>query len=1037
MFGSASATKRGSTPRVRLRTALRTPAATTLAGLLSLGAVLALPGTASAAPGDLRITDVTGVEGDTLVFELRREAGGAGARTLTYSVLAGTATAGADYTAVSGSVTFADNTGGTNDQIQRISVPTLQDVLDEVDETFTLQVLNSDGTPAISGRGAIRDDDASPTYTLTTAPDPAGEGVGTVAVTATLSEVSGRNVTIPVSSANGTAVAGQDYTAIAGGTSIVIAAGSLTGSTTVAITDDALDEVDVQTFTVDGASTGAEGVSGTASATVGITDNDAMPTVAIGGAGAAMEGGNLTFPVTLSAASERTVTVMANTVSDTAEAGADYTQVLNSVVSFAPGTTSTSVVVTTLGDTLDEVDPETVRVVLSDPTNGVLATPASASGAINDDDLPPTVTLAPTTVTEGDTGITPATFTATLSAPSGRTVEVGYTVGAGTATAGEDYTATTGTLTFAPGTTVQTFVLDVLGDRLDEGASETVDVTLSNTGGTVGIGGSLGTTTVTITDDDAAPTFSMGDVTVTEGDSGLASATLTVELSNPSTQAISFDVSSADGTAVEVGTGAGSNDYDLPAGTLTIAPGTTSGTVTVPINSDTVYEGNETFTVTAALAVGETDATGAPDSATVTVADDDPLPRVVFSSESGTEGTNATVVATVTGTAQASTALNVSVLGASVNGSDPAEASDFVNPGASVLNIPAGTTSGTVLPVTTFAYGNDLIDEPVETVVVSASVATGFADVVNGVQSINDDPGDVAPSISLADVTVAEGAGVAAVPVALAFEGATTSTEQTVVVRVTTVDGSAVAGRDYTARTASVNLLPGTTSSVFTVPVLDDAVDEANQTFGVRVTSRRPAEAPIAVGTATVTITDDDAAAAPTISAPAQRRGKGAVAITGTAREGATVTLYARPFGSAESSVGTVTADAAGRYTFTQTIAKETTFRVRVAGFNSNATTVSVREAPALAASSPRAGVVYLGVRSNPSLAGVPVRVYRVTSAGRTAIASGITDANGVFRATLYRQRAGTATYQALVSGNYSSTGVLSGYSNRRTITVR
>ena len=114
-----------------------------------------------------------------------------------------------------------------------------------------------------------------------------------------------------------------------------------------------------------------------------------------------------------------------------------------------------------------------------------------------DDDPTPTLSIDSPSVTEGDSGSTTLTFTATLSAASGRQVTVDWAEGTGgTATSGTDYTAITGgTLTFAAGTTSQTFNVSVTGDALDE-ANETVVVTLSSpTNATIATASGTGTIT--------------------------------------------------------------------------------------------------------------------------------------------------------------------------------------------------------------------------------------------------------------------------------------------------------------------------------------------------------------------------------------------------------------------------------------------------------------------------------------------------------------------------------------------------------------
>ncbi|MDQ3748130.1 MAG: hypothetical protein M3367_03805, partial [Acidobacteriota bacterium] len=78
---------------------------------------------------------------------------------------------------------------------------------------------------------------------------------------------------------------------------------------------------------------------------------------------------------------------------------------------------------------------------------------------------------------EGNSGTTAFTFTASLSAASNQTVSVNFATANGTATAGEDYTATSGTLTFAAGEVNKTLTVLVNGDTFAEG-NETFTVNL-------------------------------------------------------------------------------------------------------------------------------------------------------------------------------------------------------------------------------------------------------------------------------------------------------------------------------------------------------------------------------------------------------------------------------------------------------------------------------------------------------------------------------------------------------------------------------
>jgi hypothetical protein len=201
--------------------------------------------------------------------------------------------------------------------------------------------------------------------------------------------------------------------------------------------------------------------------------------------------------------------------------------------------------------------------------------------------LPPTVSVTDATVTEGDASPVPAVFTVSLSAPSGQTVTVQHGTADGTATAGADYAAGSGTLTFPPGTVTQPVSVPVLGDLLDED-DETFTLDLSNpTGATIGDGQGVGT----VTDNDPLPFLLAGDCAAEEGDAGSTPCALPIQLWPMSGRTVAVAYSTADGTAT-----AGS-DYTPASGILTFAPGTTQQIASVGVLGDTVMEADESFTL--------------------------------------------------------------------------------------------------------------------------------------------------------------------------------------------------------------------------------------------------------------------------------------------------------------------------------------------------------------------------------------------------------------------------------------------------------
>ncbi|NUM75586.1 hemolysin, partial [candidate division KSB1 bacterium] len=188
----------------------------------------------------------------------------------------------------------------------------------------------------------------------------------------------------------------------------------------------------------------------------------------------------------------------------------------------------------------------------------------------------PSLSINDVSVTEGNTGTVNANFTVTLSAASENLVTVDYITANGTATAGSDYVASLGAVTFPVGSTTQTITVVVNGDVIDE-PNELFFVNLSNpTNAPIADDQGLGT----INDDDPAPLISINDVTVTEGNTGTVNANFTVTLSTASSQVVTVNYATANVTAT-----AGS-DYVAKSGIVTFPAGTTTQTLTVVVNGD-------------------------------------------------------------------------------------------------------------------------------------------------------------------------------------------------------------------------------------------------------------------------------------------------------------------------------------------------------------------------------------------------------------------------------------------------------------------
>ena len=223
----------------------------------------------------------------------------------------------------------------------------------------------------------------------------------------------------------------------------------------------------------------------------------------------------------------------------------------------------------------------------------------------------PSISVRDVLVVEGNSGTTQATFVVALSAASSQTVSCSFATANNTATAGSDYTATSGGITFAAGEIEKPVVVLVNGDTVDE-SQETFFLDISNVQNAT-VSSNRGTGFI---NDDDGPTISINNVTLTEGNSGTKAATFTLTLSGPSVEAIAVRAVSTAGTATAT------SDYNSINLVVTFQPGTVTRTFDVAIVGDTNLELNETFLVNLTESFGTTVADG---EGVGTILDDDTL----------------------------------------------------------------------------------------------------------------------------------------------------------------------------------------------------------------------------------------------------------------------------------------------------------------------------------------------------------------------------------------------------------------------------
>ena len=168
--------------------------------------------------------------------------------------------------------------------------------------------------------------------------------------------------------------------------------------------------------------------------------------------------------VTLSTASSQPITVSYSTANGSAAAGSDY-QSASGAVTFNAGQTSKTIAVPVNGDRAGELN-ETFLVNLGLAAGNAVLGDAQGVGTIVDDE--PRVSINSVTKSEGNSGTTPFVFTVSLSPAPSAPVSLNFATANGSAKSSEDYTATSGTLSFAAGQTSKTITVAVKGDRTFE-----------------------------------------------------------------------------------------------------------------------------------------------------------------------------------------------------------------------------------------------------------------------------------------------------------------------------------------------------------------------------------------------------------------------------------------------------------------------------------------------------------------------------------------------------------------------------------------
>ncbi|MCP4692092.1 MAG: PKD domain-containing protein, partial [Desulfobacterales bacterium] len=677
-----------------------------------------------------------------------------------------------------------------------------------------------------------------PTVYFTASSQAGAENGGAMSITARLSNASGLDVTMPFSVSGTATGGGTDYTITE--SPITIPAGSIEQTITITPNDDALDEYDETVIATMGSPTNAaQGTTTVHMAT--ITDNDASPTIYFTTSSQSRweHWGVINVTARLSAPSGRYVHAPVSLGGSATGGGTDYSFSVTTI-SIPTGWISRTYTISLNNDALDEHN-ETVSVTMGSPAYAIRGAPYVHTATILDDDATPTVSFTSAAQAKAE-NLGNMLLTARLSAVSGRSVYVHFSLG-GTATGGgKDYGGMGSYIWIPAGWISRTHTIPVINDALDED-DETVIVTMGSP--SYAIQGETAVHTATITDDDDPPAVSFTSAART-GAEDVGTMTITAQLSAESGLAVDvpFTMSGA-------ATGGGT-DYSITASPVTIPAGATSGAITISVEDDALDENDETVIATMGSPVNATQGATAVHTATIT--DNDDPPTISFTSASQT-GAEIAGVMTITAQLSAVSALPVTL---------PFSAGGTAVEGAgydyTITASPIVISPGDAAEAITITVNDDGLDEEEETVIVTMGAPTNATPgaTTENTTTITDSTDAPAVSFTSADQSGLESAGTMTITARLsAVSGLPVSVPFS-------ISGSATGGgTDYAITPGPVTIPAGATTAGITISVNDDALDENDETVIVAMGAPNNA-ANGAIPTHTATLVDNDET--PTVS---------------------------------------------------------------------------------------------------------------------------------------------------------------------------
>jgi len=541
-------------------------------------------------------------------------------------------------------------------------------------------------------------------------------------------------------------------------------------------------------------------------------------------------GGPVDIMVTRDGDLSRAVSVEVATMDDTADEQFDYLPVLTRL-EFAAGEATKLVRVQPVDDEDHEQD-QSFRLVLRYPL-GLVVAGAPVTITLQSDDVDRGLAEVSTdSVSVWENG-GPVTITINRTGNTANSLSIQYSTVDGTGRAGGCYQAVTGALTFAPGETTKTVQVPIINnDEWDASSPRYFTFSLS--------GANLGARTsqyVWVFNED--PNRGRSEFALAAAEIAENAATVNVEIrrieGTESTLLVNY--ATADGTALA------GRDYDAASGSFTFSVGEVARIIPVTLRDNGRFDGNRSFVMTL---TGQ--ALGSVTSTTVTIVNDDPnrgLAEIAQATQdvAETAGSVSVIVQRVGGIED-----TLTVNYATESGTATAPR-DYTQKSGAVSFAP-GVTSATIdIPIAVNIFYSTGAEFTVR--LSGELIGTNAATTV---RIVNDDPNRGKAQFSSATSSVGEAAGTAHITVSRID-----AAESDLVVNYASTDGSARAGRDYTATSGILTFAAGETSRTIDVPILNNTTADGSRTFTLALTGDFLGTPT----TATVTITNDDQAPPP------------------------------------------------------------------------------------------------------------------------------------------------------------------------------